>query len=73
MNDYKMLQQRKLFNTNEYVKAKPALKYGGRLVIGNKKEPLVDSILAEEPKIIGGIDNKKQYLIQLWKGSASYR
>lgn len=42
---------------------------GKRLVISDKKEPLVDSILAEEPKIIGGIDNSKKYLLKLWKGA----
>lgn len=42
---------------------------GSRLVISDKKEPLVDKILAEEPKLIGGIDSSKQYLLQLWKGA----
>lgn len=42
---------------------------GKRLVISDKKEPLVDSILAEEPKIIDGVHNSKNYLLRLWKGA----
>lgn len=41
---------------------------GKRLVISEKKAPVVDAILAEGPKIIG-IENKNDYLLCLWKGA----
>lgn len=41
---------------------------GKRLVISDKKAPVVDAILAEGPKIIG-IENSKDYLLRLWKGA----
>lgn len=41
---------------------------GKRLVISDKKAPVVDAILAEGPKIIG-IENSNDYLLRLWKGA----
>lgn len=41
---------------------------GKRLVISEKKEPVVDRILEEGPKIIG-FKNSREYLFRLWNGA----
>jgi hypothetical protein len=41
---------------------------GKRLVISDRKAPVIHAILAEGPKIIG-IENRKEYLLRLWKGA----
>ncbi|AWD68660.1 AlwI family type II restriction endonuclease (plasmid) [Priestia megaterium] len=41
---------------------------GKRLVISDVMAPVVDTILAEGPKI-NGIENSKNYLIRLWEGA----
>jgi hypothetical protein len=42
---------------------------GKRLVLNEKKFPVINSILGDGPNILG-IDNGKSYLLNLWKGAA---
>jgi hypothetical protein len=42
---------------------------GKRLVISAIMAPVVDAILADEPKLIGAMENSEEYLLRFWKGS----
>src|SRR5699024_1060211 len=42
---------------------------GKRLIISEKKSPVVDSILVEGPKTFAAVDRHTDYLLNLWKGA----